>query len=107
MVVRFGIWYHLHNLKNVKNIHGAVLILVKLQAATLLKLTFLHGSVSRFLSCTNGTKSRDASQWPNLSIRSTTFLLQVKLLTAMSNCKCFDGSFRPNVTAKIASSLIG
>ena len=25
------IWYHLYNLKNVKNIHGGVLLLVKLQ----------------------------------------------------------------------------
>ena len=27
-----AIWYHLYNLKNVKNTHGKVLILVKLQA---------------------------------------------------------------------------
>ena len=26
-------WYHLYNLKNVKNAHGGVLILVKLQAS--------------------------------------------------------------------------
>ena len=25
---------------------------------------------------------------------------------AMSNCKCFDRFFRPNVTAKVASSII-
>ena len=31
--MRCTIWYHLHNLKNVKNIHGEVLILVKLQAS--------------------------------------------------------------------------
>ena len=37
-VMRWAIWYHLHNLKNVKSTHGGVLILVKLQA-TLLKLT--------------------------------------------------------------------
>ena len=30
-VVRCAILYHLYNLKNVKNIHGGVLILVKLQ----------------------------------------------------------------------------
>ena len=28
-----AIWYHLYNLKNVKNTHGGVLPLVKLQAA--------------------------------------------------------------------------
>ena len=36
-----AIWYHLHNLKNVKNTHERVLI----------------GCFSRFLNCTNGTKS--------------------------------------------------
>ena len=30
--MRCAIWYHLHNLKNVKNTHGGLLILVKLQA---------------------------------------------------------------------------
>ena len=32
VMVRYAIWYHLYNLKNVKNTHGGVLILVKLQA---------------------------------------------------------------------------
>ena len=35
-----AIWYFLHNLKNVKNTHGCF---------------------ARFLNCTNGTKSRNAS----------------------------------------------
>ena len=30
--MRCAIWYHLYNFKNVKNTHGGVLILVKLQA---------------------------------------------------------------------------
>ena len=30
--MRCAIWYHLYNLKNMKNIHRGVLILVKLQA---------------------------------------------------------------------------
>ena len=30
--MRCAIWYYLHNLKNVRNAHGGVLILVKLQA---------------------------------------------------------------------------
>ena len=68
-VVRCSIWYYLYNLKNVKNTHGGRLILVKLQykSATLLKLTLLHGCFSRFLNCTNGTKSRNASQMKNTS----------------------------------------
>ena len=47
-----AIWYHLYNLKHVKNV---------LQPATLLKVTLLHGCYSRFLNCTNGTKLRKAS----------------------------------------------
>ena len=31
-VMLCAIWYHLHNLKNVKNIHGGLLLLGKLQA---------------------------------------------------------------------------
>ena len=60
--MRYAIWYHLSNLKNVKNTHGGMLLLVKLQAkSNLLKVTFLYGCFSRFLNCTNNTKSRKAS----------------------------------------------
>ena len=45
-VVRCAIWCHLYNLKTMKNTH---------------KLTLLHGCFSRFLNCTNGTKSHNAS----------------------------------------------
>ena len=34
-MVRCSIWYYLHNLRNVKNTHGRVLILRKLQASSL------------------------------------------------------------------------
>ena len=49
-VVLCAIWYHLYNLKNVKNIQGGALILVQLQdqPATLLKLALLRGCFSRF-----------------------------------------------------------
>ena len=43
-----AIWYYLYNLKNVKNTHRGVLILVKL-----LKVTALRGRFSRFLNCRN------------------------------------------------------
>ena len=61
-VVRCAIWYLSYNLKNVKNTHGRVLLLVKLQAlaCNLLKVTFLHGCFSRFLNCGRGTKLRNA-----------------------------------------------
>ena len=45
-----AIWYHLYNLKNVKNTNGGVLLLV----------TLLHGCFSRILYCINGTKSHKA-----------------------------------------------
>ena len=45
--MRCAIWYHLYNLKNVKNTHGGV--------------TLLHACFSRFLNCTSGTKSRNGS----------------------------------------------
>ena len=54
--MRYGILYHLHNLKNLKNTHEGVLLLVKLQA-----WVFTFSWFSRFLNCTNETKSRKAS----------------------------------------------
>ena len=44
--------------KNHEKTHGGVLLLY---FATLLKLTPVHGCCSRFLNCTNGTKSRNTS----------------------------------------------
>ena len=35
--MRCAIWYHLYNLKNVKNIHGGVLLLVKAEACNFTK----------------------------------------------------------------------
>ena len=42
-VMRCAIWYHLYNLKNVKNTHGGVLLLVKFT-----KITLLHGCFKVF-----------------------------------------------------------
>ena len=53
--------YHLHNLKIVKNTHGGMLLLVKVQSETLLKGPRLNDCFSRFLNCINGTKSSKAS----------------------------------------------
>ena len=60
IVVLCAIWYHLQNLKNVKNTHGGLLLLVfilLLRPATLLKVMLLHGYYSRVLNCSNGTKN--------------------------------------------------
>ena len=48
LVTLCAIWYHLYHLKNIKR-------------TTLLKITLLNGCFSRFLNCTNDTKSRKAS----------------------------------------------
>ena len=58
-----SIWYHLYNLKNLKNTHGGVLLLVKLQtsACNFTKSNAPPWVFSRFLNCTNSTKSRIAS----------------------------------------------
>ena len=73
-----AIWYHLYNLKNVKNTHGGVLLLVKL-----LKVTLLHGCFSLVFNCTNGTKSRNGSHMyffenKNLQRRYTRFFTQAR-----------------------------
>ena len=59
VVMRCAIWYHLYNLKTVKNTHGGMLLLVKV---ILVQVITLHGCFSRFLNCTNDTKSRKTSQ---------------------------------------------
>ena len=63
-VMLYAIWYHLYNYKNVKNTHGGVLLLVKLQASvsSFTKSNTPPRVFSRFLNCTNGTKSRKVSQ---------------------------------------------
>ena len=57
-------WYYLDNLKKVKNTHGVVLLLVKLQvyACNFTKVTIPHACFSRFLTFTNDTNLHKASQ---------------------------------------------
>ena len=55
-----AILYHLYNFKSVKNVHGGVLILVKLQASG--KINPPPWVFFTFLNCTNGTKLRKAPQ---------------------------------------------
>ena len=40
-----AIWYHFYNLKNVKNIHGGVLLLVRLQALSYIRKTYFRNAV--------------------------------------------------------------
>ena len=62
--MRCAIWYHLYNLKNVKNTHGGVLILVKLQASAF------------FLSCFNFFQQESMS----VNISSHHFAMPQKML---------------------------
>ena len=81
-----AIWYHLYNLKNVKNSHGGVILLVK--------LAVLRSCFSCFLNCTNGTKLRKASHmiyWPLntlLEKLKNVFEISVKVLDiTVTTCK--------------------
>ena len=62
-VTRWAFWYHLYNLKNMKNTHGGVLLLAKLQVKNnFIKSNTAPQVFSRFLHCTIGTKSLNVSQ---------------------------------------------
>ena len=80
-----AIWCHFYNFKNVKNTHGGVFLLEKLQA----KVTLLHGCFSRFLNCTNGTKSRKA-------LSSTIILGCFEIPKNDGLCKIFCGRAKCN-----------
>ena len=58
----YTIWCHFSILKNVKNTHGGMSILVKLQAYFIGSNT-LPWVFSHFLNCINGTKLCNASLW--------------------------------------------
>ena len=62
--MRYAIWYHLYDLKNVKNTHGGVLILVTLQAkaCNFTKINTTSWVFFTFFKLYIGTKSRNASQ---------------------------------------------
>ena len=81
--MRCAIWYHLYNLKNVKNTHRGVLLLV-------IKVALLHGCLQRFLNDTNGTKPRNASHmYLYLTINSS---------QVFTNCfKCEDDNFHDSM----------
>ena len=60
-------------LKNVKNTHRGMLLLVKLQASAC-NFTLPHGYFSRFLNCINGTKSRKAPQYVRWKLKTKNLL---------------------------------
>ena len=65
----YAIWYHLYDLKNVKNNHGGLF-----SPGTLLKVTLRHRCFSRFLNCANGTKYK-----PSVNSHSAQHTKEVKI----------------------------
>ena len=85
-VMRCAFWYHSCIIKNVKNIYGGVLLLIKLQA-TLLKVTFLSECFSRFFK---------SNKWYHM-VQSISFDHWQKSL--LSNCFLyFNVCFTENLT---------
>ena len=103
----YAIWYHLYNLKNVKNTHAGLLLVVKLQGegCNSAKCNTLLWVFFSFLDCRNGTKSRKASQINKMSTFKQTHLnlfniLKVQLyrFETLPICSC---SYK-NTTLKIS-----
>ena len=59
-VVRCAIWYHLYNLKNVKNTHRGVLLLVKLQASAFKLYKWYKSRKASHVKCWNLGEVRSA-----------------------------------------------
>ena len=61
--MRCAIWHHFHIFNDMKNTHGGLLLLVKLQpeAYNFTKSKTPPWAFFTFLNCTNGAKSRNAS----------------------------------------------
>ena len=78
--------------------------------ATLLKVTLLHGCFSRFLNCTNGTKSRNAAHinvylrcplYSNLISLLFHFIMSLDVSVKLNKVSFFwlvSNSFTPHVT---------
>ena len=73
-VLLSGIWHYLYNLKYVDDIHGWVLLLIKLQASVwnLLKVTLFYWCFLRFLHCT--MVPNRAKHYKTISDQSSNFV---------------------------------
>ena len=80
-----AIWNHLNRSKNVKNAHGRLLLLFKLQASVCIftqSNTLLHECFSRFFNCANGTKLCKTSR---IIITNNNFTPQTTTITFSCN----------------------
>ena len=71
-----SIWCHLYKLKNVKKPHGRVLLSVKLQVTTLLKVTLLHGCFSRFFYIVQMVTNRATHHMYSILVRLSEYVLK-------------------------------
>ena len=74
-----AIWYHLYDLKNVRNTHGGVLILVKLQASG--------------FNCRNGTKSRNEPHLLSVNSKTEERYFLTMYITISNHKVCIIFSF--------------
>ena len=107
-----AIWYYLYNLKNVKNTHGRVSLLVQLHA--FIVCNFTKSSTPpwvffTFFKCTNGTKSRNAAHtvylrcplYSNLISLLFHFIMSLDVSVKLNKVSFFwlvSNSFTPHVT---------
>ena len=97
-MVRYAIWYHLHNLKNVKNTHGAVLNCTKSRNAA-------HIS-GRFLKDDATILAISLTQIHNLSLKLSHFPNRHKLTLRKSLCEKCSKNFRAISPLFIVSNII-
>ena len=64
-VMRCAIWYHVYNLKNVKNTYGVVLILVKLRNAP--HIRFFWSKSRGYEYCDKSCKKKECEYWDKWS----------------------------------------
>ena len=95
-VMLCAIWYHLYNLKTLKNTHGGVLLLVKLQSEACNFTRKLTLPYKCFLNYINGTKSSRASHFflcSYFSIYSCPYFLSLITISSTSSflelVRCF------------------
>ena len=95
-ILRCVIWYHLHNLSNVNNIHGGELLLVKLQARACIftKSNSPTWVLFTFFKLCKCTKSRNTSQifcWLNPCQTNALFPWSIKTSEKWRFCENLMG----------------
>ena len=83
-VMRCAIWYHWYNLKSVKNTHGGVLILVKLQALAC-NFTRINAPSWVFFTFLKLYKWYQIAQWTTYKIKFT-LVYWISILTWYTAC---------------------